>query len=402
MYLHIMRNCTLLIIILLSTSANSFEPYLRSNTELKNGYIVHQTKTQTMESRSGTGPQIQLIGMIHVGEKKYYKAIEKAVQDSDLVLFEGSRIDPKEMQTLLALSHEEQKTLAYCRTNNKDMTHRVEAMFTGLSAQYDELRFNATHHLNADLTIPFSEQQFHGELLNCEKTRLEQKKHWDDIWDSPELLGRPNPSSCRELYPILEQINAKLLQEITQLTSLSRSVPSYTNRLNGLLKPVYDEAQLRTSHCLVSDKWLLHDRNEAVVNQLKIALQQKGHQKIAIVYGAAHMPDLENQIASELGYVPTSIKWYDLATAPAELSTTSGIYYRVEKVLGAGTYLMLRRAIWKNTDKNLEVTLMLPLRTGDEAFINSLQDKLNRADRILAVGSMEKWTDSLTHLDIDK
>jgi hypothetical protein len=55
---------------------------------------------------------------------------------------------------------------------------------------------------------------------------------------------------------------------------------------------------------------LLEGRNEAAIAVLKERLEA-GDRKLAIFYGAAHMPDLEKRLLDELGFEKVRTHWLE-------------------------------------------------------------------------------------------
>ena len=53
---------------------------------------------------------------------------------------------------------------------------------------------------------------------------------------------------------------------------------------------------------------LIDDRNQAAMKVFQKELA-KGHKKIAIFYGAAHMPDFEKRLVDDFGMKRKSVRW---------------------------------------------------------------------------------------------
>jgi hypothetical protein len=77
---------------------------------------------------------------------------------------------------------------------------------------------------------------------------------------------------------------------------------------------------------------ILTERNKTVITALKRALAD-GKKRIAIFYGAAHMPDLAGQI-EKMGFKPVETKWYqawDTTIRPNEPSAFQKIQERMKQ-----------------------------------------------------------------------
>ena len=54
----------------------------------------------------------------------------------------------------------------------------------------------------------------------------------------------------------------------------------------------------------------LEKRNAIVIRDIRKMLKSKDeHRDVVVFYGAAHMPDLERQLAEEFGFAPVAEKW---------------------------------------------------------------------------------------------
>ena len=60
---------------------------------------------------------------------------------------------------------------------------------------------------------------------------------------------------------------------------------------------------------------LIRNRNQVVVRDLAATLESEPElTSIGILYGAGHMPDLQQRITSELGYAPSGDRWLPAVT----------------------------------------------------------------------------------------
>jgi len=53
---------------------------------------------------------------------------------------------------------------------------------------------------------------------------------------------------------------------------------------------------------------IIGERNKAATEALRDALD-KGHNRIAILYGGGHMPDLGRRLREEFDLIPCRVKW---------------------------------------------------------------------------------------------
>ncbi len=69
---------------------------------------------------------------------------------------------------------------------------------------------------------------------------------------------------------------------------------------------------------------LIDQRNQVVVDDLAQLLEEDHDvQSVAILYGAAHMPDMADRLDAQLGYVPIESKWYSAIEVDLEKSAVN-------------------------------------------------------------------------------
>ncbi|MBP7274818.1 MAG: type II secretion system protein GspG [Kiritimatiellae bacterium] len=71
-----------------SSAPHQPESYMRVRSA-EGGIRVMETATRTFRPAAGPGPEIRLVGVTHIGDAAYYTAIQRALDSSSLVLFEG-------------------------------------------------------------------------------------------------------------------------------------------------------------------------------------------------------------------------------------------------------------------------------------------------------------------------
>lgn len=90
-------------------------------------------------------------------------------------------------------------------------------------------------------------------------------------------------------------------------------------------------------------KVIIEQRNQVVVDQLKsIVAREPEVKSVAILYGAAHMPDMAGRLGDQLGYRPAGEQWFtalevDLAHSPiseSQLQTIRGIVRQQLRLAG--------------------------------------------------------------------
>jgi len=79
-------------------------------------------------------------------------------------------------------------------------------------------------------------------------------------------------------------------------------------KLKRMLAQQFDDANGDAGLGRTVNKLLVEDRNKACIRILQQQLRA-GKKRIAIFYGAAHMPDFEKRLKEELGMMRISSEW---------------------------------------------------------------------------------------------
>ena len=115
------------------------EPYLRAVDDEAGGRVL-QIASRTLVSPEKDGPSVTLLGVSHLGNKAYYKEIQKKLDTADLVLFEGVGFGEKGPQ------------------KNEGSSNAVSEMqlslarSMGLVFQLEAIRYDRAHFRNSDIS----------------------------------------------------------------------------------------------------------------------------------------------------------------------------------------------------------------------------------------------------------
>ena len=106
---------------------------------------------------------------------------------------------------------------------------------------------------------------------------------------------------------------ARVLESISEL---SQTIPGLKNAGKASFIDILGASpiQMQESSNDPFAKVIIKDRDQVVMNDLKAILEKEPEVKsIGIIYGAAHMPDIESQLI-EMGYQETQTDWLDAIT----------------------------------------------------------------------------------------
>ena len=217
---------------------------------------------------------VDLIGAVHIADKKYYETLNASFAKYDVLLFEmvgGENINQKE-----AARQEQQG--GDLQTNL--LRGMVEGMsrFLKLSSQVQMIDYSAKNFVHADLTAKqfAKKQEAKGEsLLSFAMSAAQQAQN--------EGVEQPSP--------------AKLFAALLSGDSNMLKLEMMKNLGNG-------DDQITA---LAGDNVIIGDRNAKCIKVLRKQVK-KGRKTIGVFYGAAHNPDLEARLL-KMGYTKGGQEW---------------------------------------------------------------------------------------------
>ena len=249
------------------------QPYLRFEEKAKGAALeVGVIRLQHKE----TGALVDLIGAVHIGDAAYYQQLNKEFKAYDAVLYEmvkPAKLDPAQFQNRPPSSVGMMQTF---------MQKQLD-----LAYQLDEVDYTVRNFVHADMTVKQfrKRQEARGEsmfklmfkLMKEDMSRRAKNKNGADISSVELLRALLNPNRSVELKYLL----ARQFNEMERLTA-------------GL----NDE----------KGSVILTDRNKVALKVLARELAT-GKNKLAIFYGAAHLPDLEERMVEKMGFERKDTRW---------------------------------------------------------------------------------------------
>lgn len=228
------------------------------------------TQTGSRLFRKAGSPDIDLVGAIHIARPDYYQRLQQRLDRSDLVLFEG----------VTARKNDAIQTGG----ENKGAYKRL-ADSLGLSVQNSGIDYGRKSFRRCDLSLE--------EMMA--------------ILDQEIAAGGAGAEAARQAR-----------DEFTQLKGVLSGSSILTNLVMGLIgtSPLLREQVLlmTVSSGLGNSEekelsprlrqLILQDRNEHVAGELRKLLRSGArNRRIAVFFGAAHLPDFERRLRS-MGYAP--------------------------------------------------------------------------------------------------
>jgi hypothetical protein len=256
--------------------------FMRVRRGAHNQPVALETATGHYVSTQGKPVIVDLIGAIHIGDKDYYERLNQRFRTYDKVLFE---LVMPEGQSL--------KGIGEHRSN-----HPIGMLQQSLPSVLD-----LDYQLKA---IDYTAKNFeHADLSPDEMAAAIRKRG-----DNGASIG------IKVFFDLLNQANrtseamAKKGGDFSELQLLSALFDP--NRPLALKKMFAEQMDLigglGTGLGSTLDTILVADRNEAAMKVLKKEIDG-GTRRIAIFYGAAHMPDFDRRLTEELKLKRESMAW---------------------------------------------------------------------------------------------
>ncbi len=254
--------------------AKTGENYIRVVRDAKAKKASLDTSIQHFEGENGVS--VDLIGAVHVGEKTYYTKLNDIFKLYDAVLYEvvaeeGTRPSKQERNAKHIPSVIGAGQQAF-------------AKMLGLVHQLEYIDYQPQNMVHADM----SPQEF----AQASKAREDGFTAWY-LRSVGYSMGKTdtNGSDAKVLLALFSKDRKKALK--SAMAEQFIDMDGQTDALKGTSKG--------TS--------IISDRNDKVLKKLSEILQSNKQKKIAIFYGAAHLPDFADKLEKNFKLAPKSITW---------------------------------------------------------------------------------------------
>ncbi|GMU53334.1 MAG: hypothetical protein AMXMBFR33_24800 [Candidatus Xenobia bacterium] len=249
-----------------------------------------QTAITRYASKSGV--TVDLVGVVHIGDLAYYQALNRQLKAYDAVLFEavvdeGQAVEGRrDMARAVGLDYEPRYEIRPDPSHPLTAVQMKLASMLGLAYQPEVVDYSGDQFVHADMTAQEFEKsmQKRGENATTLFLRLLKKS----LQRSSEL----EESELENLNPL-----ALLTREPTEAErqALRRVLAANIGDVEGLAVELQGTA-------------LITGRNQRCIKVLGQQLK-KGRKRVAILYGAAHMPDFDQRLVKQLKLKRKSQSW---------------------------------------------------------------------------------------------
>lgn len=253
-----------------SKSLDSFIRYSKSQGQLETAVVRYQ---------NSKGQLLDLYSAVHVGSSTYYKTLNENFAKYDAVLYE--LILPDEMAGTKLPSH--LKT-----DSGVSGLQGFMARSMGLVTQMDRIDYSPDNFIHADLT----------------QSGLSQK-----MASRQESLMTYFSKAMANSQSVKSQDLGVTDQELAQFNLMAVLNGQTSTTDKRILRKLFAGALSSSGGVLsaLGDSALISERNKAALTVLEREARS-GKGKMALYYGAAHMPDLERRLG-EMGWSRVKTDW---------------------------------------------------------------------------------------------
>ncbi len=249
----------------------SLSPYVK--------YQPGKLQTSIVTLQDSTGRTIDLVSVVHIADAPYYKQLNQTFRSYDAVLYE--MILPDEMAGRQLPS----------QMSSDSGVGNLQAMLAsslGLTTQLAGIDYSPRNFVHADLTTSGFQQG------------MQQRQESMLTYLQKAMSSSGNLSM--DSFDITEE-------ELSRLNFMSLMTGSATPQEQTTFKKLMASAVASSGGVMgaMSDTTILAGRNRAALQALETQLA-KGSRKVALFYGAAHMPDLRRSLRAQ-GWKAVESRW---------------------------------------------------------------------------------------------
>jgi hypothetical protein len=265
---------------------------------LDKGTTGSELETADVTFTNDAGATVHLIAAVHIGEHGYYENLSKSFEGYDAVLYEMIKDRDSAPPAGNGAGEKSTSFISKMQVFMKDSL--------GLEFQLDDIDYTKPNFVHADLDRQTFEQMESDRGESMLSLLLQQAfKEMSDQAKNPTV--DPN-------------------DEMTEMVQLFCR-PDGKRQFKLMLAREMDQMEMDGEGMGGPDgSVIVTERNKAAMKALDASLAD-GKKKIAIFYGAAHMPDMSKRLA-ERGFKPVSTDWrmaWDLTIRPDQPSVIESV-----------------------------------------------------------------------------
>jgi hypothetical protein len=272
------------------------KPYVRICQEVTNR-TEFQVAVRKFVPPRRSGPSIWLVGVSHLGSPEYFAKLQSRLDKETLVLFEGVNASRRNAaHPDLTPEANPARARVNSDLNSPEGLQPALARALGLRFQLEAIDYSRPNFQNSDLSLAELRQLLLEQSVNSKDqgaTRefedLVQAMQGQSLLNALIRIAIPFLATSPGLQAVTKLVLMEVLGQIEGNPANIHELPDSTKQLLEVL---------------------LEHRNQRVMDDLKRELpQMEINDSIAILYGVAHMPDLEQRLRTKLHYRPTETYW---------------------------------------------------------------------------------------------
>jgi hypothetical protein len=231
---------------------------------------------------SGQGDLVvDLIAVVHIGERPYYRRLNKRFEQYEALLYE--LVAPQ--GTRPAKGGRDDNLLR--------LVQKIMTLLLDLESQLEHIDYTRKNFIHADLSP--------AEMAEAIKKR----------GDDGLTLALSIAADVLRQQNLLEREMKKNPGQVPDLPDFSALLddPTAASKIKRLLAQQFENLDSPAAGLGATiNTILISDRNQAAIKVLGKEIAA-GKKKLAIFYGAAHMPDFEKRLREEFDLIPVETQW---------------------------------------------------------------------------------------------
>ena len=225
----------------------------------------------------GTKRRVDLFGVVHVADAPYYEAVERELATYDVVLFEGVKPEGLDIRTW-------QEGFEQAEGEVSSLQSKLARWF-GFLYQLDAIDYTAANFVHADMTAEAFRAGGGDALMGSAETKDGAGGLTTDVGGTLAAVEKFGDAVLNK-PSVFRSMGRKMFAETMGTADIGEAL----DMMPGL------------------GELILEKRNDVVMEKLEQTLAGEAA-SVAIFYGAAHMPDLEERLLQKLGFERTDAHW---------------------------------------------------------------------------------------------
>ncbi|MEZ6088841.1 MAG: hypothetical protein R3C05_12615 [Pirellulaceae bacterium] len=263
----------------LKEAKDDAQEYLRITKSDSGKPLAMETAIVRFEGLPGTkfaGRTVDLIGVVHIGQREYYEDLNKRFADYDRVLYE--LVAPEGTIVTKQEAGEVRGPLGAMQLGMKDMLN--------LEFQLEHIDYDAKNFRHADM----SPEEFAKDMADRGDSIMKMVFRMLGSGLATQGAGQAEGSDAALLLALF--------------------APDRARRMKQIMAAQFQDMEIATAAMAdVSGKsTIITERNAKAMEVLKDELQA-GSDLVAVFYGAGHLPDMAERLRNEFQMKAVSTQW---------------------------------------------------------------------------------------------